>query len=73
MSNLTDYIPHGLVAALGSVVAWVYNDHAKRDDRRFEWVGKTFESVNKKLDEQNKTIAQNHAEILRLLLDRKNG
>lgn len=63
-SNLTDYIPHGMVAAFAAVVSWVYREHVKQDDKRYDTVGE-------KLDKLADKMADNHAEILSRLLDAK--
>lgn len=65
--NLTDYVPHGIVTAFGAVVAFVARDHFKRDDVRFAEIKVDYASISTKLDAQNKTVASNHEEILRIL------
>ena len=69
--ELTDYIPHGLVAALGTVVAYVFRDHVKQDEKRFDKFGDAYMSISEKLDKAVDTQAKNHAEILKILLDQK--
>lgn len=71
MMQASDYIPHGLVAALGAVVSWVYKDHVKRDDARFDAIQATFDSLGAKLDNMTSRIADNHTEVLNRLLDAK--
>jgi hypothetical protein len=73
--NVTDYIPHGLVTAFGTVVAFVARDHFKRDDQRFAEVKADYATISAKLDAQNKTTTDNHEEILRILggLPRRGG
>lgn len=66
--SLTDYIPHAAVAALGAVVAWVGRDHLKRDDVRFTYLAQNMKDVSNKLDKAIEKQADNHAEILKLLL-----
>lgn len=69
--NIQDYIPHALVVAFGSVVSYVYRDHVKRDDARFADVREDYKEISAKLDTQNSTAAANHAEILRILAERR--
>jgi hypothetical protein len=56
MINPTDYIPHGLVTALGAVVAWVYRDHVTRDDDRFKRVDATVVALGDKMDRHYEQI-----------------
>jgi hypothetical protein len=63
-SNLTDYIPHGMVAAFAAVVSWVYREHVKLDDKRYDAIGE-------KLDKLADKMADNHTELLSRLLDAK--
>jgi hypothetical protein len=62
------HVATGAVFALG---AWIAKDHFKRDDKRFDYLGAEIRKVDAKLDAQNKTIADNHAEILRILIDKR--
>jgi hypothetical protein len=73
MNSPSDYIPHGLVVAFATVVSWVYRDHVKRDDSRFDALKADYDKLDAKLDAQNVTIASNHSEILNLLLHRKDS
>lgn len=65
----TDYLPHGMVAALATVATWVFRDHVKQDERRFGSLSKSIDGLSTKLDTAIATQASNHAEILKLLLD----
>jgi hypothetical protein len=56
MINPTDYIPHGLVTALGAVVAYVYKDHVKRDDARFEKADEDMKDLAAKIDRHYEQI-----------------
>ena len=56
MINPTDYIPHGLITALGAVVAYVYKDHVKRDDARFEKADKDMADLGTKIDRHYEQI-----------------
>lgn len=67
----TDYLPHGMVAVLGTVVAWVYRDHVKLDEKRFDKFGEAYLELNKKLDTSIAKQSENHTEILKILLDQK--
>jgi hypothetical protein len=69
----TDYVPHGMVAVVATVAAWVFRDHAKRDDARFTYFNQSVEDVKDKLDKAVATAATNHAEILKILLKEKHG
>jgi hypothetical protein len=68
--TLSDYVPHGMILALGTIAGWVYRDHAHRDDARFAEVATSLDKVSSKIDEAFKTQASNHSEILKILLER---
>lgn len=48
--NPADYIPHGMIAALGGLVTWIYRQHIKEDADRFEKVDQDLADVGVKLD-----------------------
>lgn len=50
MVNYTDYIPHGLVATLATVVGYVFNSHVKADKERFSQLTDDNAALDKKLD-----------------------
>jgi hypothetical protein len=66
---ITDYIPHALVGALGTVVAWVARDHFKRDDARFERITSVLDKLEAGQVKLADTMAENHATVLKLLID----
>lgn len=66
--TVTDYIPHGLVLALGSVVTYVFRDHVKQDDARYKEIRDGLGEMTAGQTALAKNIADNHAEVLRLLL-----
>jgi hypothetical protein len=65
-----DYIPHGAVAALGGVVAYVFKDHTKRDDERFKEVKETHAALDGKYDSLSKKIDEHYIKITDILLER---
>lgn len=67
----TDYIPHGMVAVLASVAGWVFTNHTKQDERRFDKFGDAYLKLGEKLDEAISKQASNHTEILKILLEQK--
>jgi hypothetical protein len=67
---LTDYIPHAAIGALATVVAYVFKSHEDRDDHRFDKIENAFLDVNDKLDTAIQRAADQHAEVLKILLDR---
>jgi hypothetical protein len=69
--DFTDYVPHGMVAALGTIVAYVFREHTKQDERRFDKFADAYLKMGEKLDEAVAKQASNHAEILKILLDQK--
>ena len=69
--DITDYVPHGMVAALATVVTWVFREHVKQDEKRFDKFGDAYVALTEKLDTAISEQAKNHAEILKLLLERK--
>ena len=56
MINVTDYIPHGLVVAFGTVVAYVYKDHVGRDDARFAKADADMKDLGAKIDRHYEQI-----------------
>ncbi len=67
--NITDYIPHGMIAAFAGVVTYVFRDHVKRDDDRFEQLTATLSSMSERQLSMSDTMAANHAELLRVMLE----
>ena len=65
---VTDYIPHMAVTALATVVSWVGREHFKRDDTRFRYMADSVNNLGSKLDKAIEKQADNHAEILKLLI-----
>lgn len=66
--DFTDYIPHGMIAALGTVVAYVFRDHVKQDDARFNEIRKDLKTLVQGQNDMVKSIADNHAEVLKLFI-----
>ena len=66
--NISDYVPHGLITALGGVVAYVFKEHKKQDDDRYAQLTNTLKGVFERQTEISDKMAENHAEILRVLL-----
>jgi hypothetical protein len=66
--SIADYTPHGMIAAFAAVVGWVYKAHVKQDDDRYKQLtdvlGKVFEGQT----EIRTKMADNHADLLKLLL-----
>jgi hypothetical protein len=67
--TLTDYLPPGISIAFAGVVAWVFRDHAHRDDERFNKVAAALDRMSDKLDEAVTVQATSHSEILKILLE----
>ena len=74
--NLADYIPHGMVTAFAGVVTYVFRTHTKQDDDRYATLCATLTSMSQRQMDMSDKMAENHAEILRVMLegerDRKN-
>ena len=51
MIDVTQFIPHGMVVALGGIITYVWRDHTKRDDERFAEVKGDTDGLGEKLDE----------------------
>jgi hypothetical protein len=66
--NALDYIPHGLVVALGGIVGYVFKEHTARDDKRFDEIKADLQTISTRQVEISDKMAENHAEILRTLL-----
>ena len=60
-STMSQYLPHGMVAALAGAVTYIYKSHVKLDDDRYAKLGVS-------MDNLTATITANHTEILRLML-----
>lgn len=69
--DIAEYIPHGLIVAFAAVAAWVFRDHVERDDARFKEFSASVETLSCKLDSARETEANNHAEILKILLEQR--
>lgn len=69
--DLTSYIPNGLIVAAGTVAGWIFRDHAHRDDLRFKSVASGLRDMNLKLDSAIEKQSENHAEILKILLEQR--
>lgn len=69
MSAITDYIPHGAVAALGAIVAYVFREHTKQDDARFNRIADALEKLQSGQTKLSETIATNHSTILERFID----
>lgn len=63
-------LAHIAWAGLAAVVAWVGRDHVKRDDARFDSIKEEMSSLSTKLDAANTQTAANHAEVLKILIER---
>jgi hypothetical protein len=72
--SLADYIPHAAVGALATVVAYVFQDHTKRDDKRFGYmndaVNKSTEARDADFAALNLKVDRHYEELTRLLMDR---
>jgi hypothetical protein len=67
--DITQYVPDGVTIAFATVIGWIFRDHVYRDDARFKEVVASFRDVSTKLDQAVKVQAENHAEILKILLE----
>lgn len=66
--NYTDFIPHGMITALAGIVTYVFRDHVKRDDARFDEIREDLKTLVQGQNDMTKTIADNHAEVLKLFI-----
>ena len=66
--QITDFIPHGMVVAFGGIVAYVFRDHVKQDDARFEEMKTGFKEITDRQTVIADKMAENHTEILKVLL-----
>lgn len=69
--DLSEFIPHGLIVAFAAVAAWVFRDHIERDDARFKEFSGCIKELTTKLDKAFETQAENHSEILKILLEQR--
>jgi len=66
---ITDYIPHGMVTAFAGVVTYVFRQHTKQDDDRYALLNATLSSISTRQLDMTDTMAANHAELLRVMLE----
>lgn len=66
--TLVDYIPHGMVVAFAGLAGYIFKAHDERDNQRFGKFGDAVLQMNQKLDTAIAKQADNHAEILKLLI-----
>ena len=62
MSTWTDYIPHGMVTALGSAVVYIFRAHTKQDDNRYDLLTKAIDKLGDK-------ITDNHTAVMQQFID----
>lgn len=70
--SVTDFIPHGMVAAFAGVVSFIYREHTKQDDLRFDGIKQDLASLITRQTEISDKMASNHTEILKTLLQAAN-
>jgi hypothetical protein len=70
--SIVDFIPHGLVVGFGTVVSYIFRDHVKTDDKRFDRVVAALTNMSARQTEISDKMANNHTEILQTLLRDKN-
>lgn len=68
MTEWSDYIPHAAVTALAVVASWIGKDHFERDNLRFKYIADAVRDTGNKLDKAIEKQSENHAEILKLLI-----
>ncbi|HEV2178324.1 MAG TPA: hypothetical protein VGU20_31005 [Stellaceae bacterium] len=66
--SAVDYIPHGIVTALATVVGFVFRQHVKQDEDRFQELTVSIAELGKKLDAVNQNAADRHADLVNTLL-----
>lgn len=67
--NISDYVPHGMVAAFAGIVTYVFRDHVKQDDSRFANLKTDLTTIVTRQTEMADKMAENHAELLRVMLE----
>lgn len=68
MTEPVNYVPHFIIASFTALIAWIGRDHMHRDDTRFRYMADTLRGVTDKLDKAIEKQADNHTEILKLLI-----
>lgn len=66
--SITDYVPHGMVAAFAGVVTYVFRDHVKQDDARFNEIKEDLKTLVEGQGKLAQVISDNHAEVLKLFI-----
>ena len=69
MADLTQFIPHGMVMAFAGVVSFVFREHTKQDDARFNRIATALDAIEAGQTAMATKIADNHAEVLKLFID----
>ena len=67
LPSASTVVPAG-VGVLATVLAWVGRDHMRRDDTRFGYMATALKELGTKLDSAIEKQADNHTEILKLLI-----
>ena len=70
--SVSDFIPHGMVAAFAGVVSFIYREHTKQDDLRFDGIKQDLTALITRQTEISDKMASNHTEILKTLLQAAN-
>ena len=66
--DLTGYIPHGMIVALGTAVTYIWKGHVKQDDQRFGEIRDNLKLLVQGQTDAAKIVADNHAEVLKLFI-----
>jgi hypothetical protein len=59
----TDYIPHGMVAALAGMVGYVFKNHVKEDKERFAQLTDENAALDRKLDQHFLSMSKQLTDI----------
>ena len=67
--NITDYIPHGITVAFAGVISYIFRNHVEQDDARFKEIKEGFTEITNRQTVIADKMAENHSEILKVLLE----
>lgn len=69
--SIADYAPHGMVAALSTIIGYVFQRHVKTDDDRFKELTKAIGKLGEKIDEVGQAAAERHNDLVNTLLAKR--
>lgn len=69
LSDLTSYVPHGMIVMATGLIGYVFKQHAAQDDRRFSEIQDGLKLLAAGQDTTQQRMADNHAAVLKLFIE----